>query len=252
MLSKLSFLFLYDNKRQGMTTISWEFVAARTRADTVGATENAGGRTGVPNFYPKLRKLKKGTMKKADIFGLLWLFLASLPVRGQEAAPYELSSAQKAVKTSTTLGCLLPSAAGFAAAVAQKDWVGLRQLALTTSVALAANYALELSVKKDRPDHTEHHAMPSTHTLLAFSGAAFVQRRYGWKWGVPAYALSAYVAWGRVYSKRHDVWDVLAGAAIGVGSAYAFTRPLSRHADLTLAPVPIDGGCGLSMVIRGR
>ena len=183
---------------------------------------------------------------------LLCLLSASLQASGQEAVPYELSSAQEAVKKSTTMGCLSPSAAGFAASVWQKDWVGLRQLALTTSVALAANYALELSVTKDRPDQTEHHAMPSTHTLLAFSGAAFVQRRYGWKWGLPAYALSAYVAWGRVYSKRHDVWGVLVGAAIGVGSAYAFTRPLGRHADLTLAPASVGGGCGLSMVITTR
>ncbi len=188
-------------------------------------------------------------MKKELFVLLLCLLSASLQASGQEAVPYKLSSAQKAVKKSTTMGCLLPSAAGFAASVWQKDWVGLRQLALTTSVALAANYALELSVTKDRPDHTEHHAMPSTHTLLAFSGAAFVQRRYGWKWGLPAYALSAYVAWGRVYSKRHDVWDVLVGAAIGVGSAYAFTRPLGRHADLTLAPASVGGGCGLGMVI---
>ena len=191
-------------------------------------------------------------MKKELFVLLLCLLSASLQASGQEAVPYELSSAQKAVKKSTTMGCLLPSAAGVAASVWQKDWVGLRQLALTTSVALAANYALELSVTKDRPDHTEHHAMPSTHTLLAFSGAAFVQRRYAWKWGVPAYALSAYVAWGRVYSKRHDVWDVLAGAAIGVGSAYAFTRPLGRNADLTLAPSSVGGGCGLSMVITTR
>ena len=188
-------------------------------------------------------------MKKEQFVLLFWLLFTPLRVSCQESAPYVLNSAQEAVKKSTTVGCLLPSAAGFAAAVAQRDWVGLRQLALTTSVALAANYALELSVTKDRPDHTEHHAMPSTHTLLAFSGAAFVQRRYGWKWGLPAYALSAYVAWGRVYSKRHDVWDVLAGAAIGVGSAYAFTRPLGRHADLTLAPSSVGGGCGLSMVI---
>ena len=191
-------------------------------------------------------------MKKELFVLLLCLLSASLQASGQEAVPYELSSAQKAVKKSTTMGCLLPSAAGFAASVWQTARVARRQLAHPRSGALAANYARELSVTKDRPDHTEHHAMPSTHTLLAFSGAAFVQRRYGWKWGLPAYALSAYVAWGRVYSKRHDVWDVLVGAAIGVGSAYAFTRPLGRNADLTLAPSSVGGGCGLSMVITTR
>jgi membrane-associated phospholipid phosphatase len=84
---------------------------------------------------------------------------------------------------------------------------------------------------------------------VAFSGATFLQRRYGWKLGVPAYAVSTYVAWGRVYSKRHDVWDVLAGAAIGVGSALVFTRPFAEKHNVTLAPIawPEGGGVMFTM-----
>ena len=54
--------------------------------------------------------------------------------------------------------------------------------------------------------------------MAAFDGATFLMRRYGWKWGVPAYAVSCYVAWGRVHANKHDWWDVLGGAAIGAGA----------------------------------
>ena len=73
---------------------------------------------------------------------------------------------------------------------------------------------------------------------------AFIQRRYGWKWGIPAYVVSTYVGWSRVYGKKHDWWDVAAGAAIGVGSSYLFTRPFAKKHDLSISPVAGDGYCG--------
>ena len=71
-------------------------------------------------------------------------------------------------------------------------------------------------------------------------------KRYGWKWGVPAYLVSGQVAWGRIYSKRHDIWDVLAGAAISVGSGFLFTTPFAKKHNVQLAPVVTsEGGCGV-------
>lgn len=75
------------------------------------------------------------------------------------------------------------------------------------------------------------------HSSVSFTSASFIQRRYGWEWGIPAYVLSTYVAWSRVYSKKHDGWDVLAGAAIGIGCSYIFTRPFAKRHQLTLSPV---------------
>jgi len=51
-----------------------------------------------------------------------------------------------------------------------------------------------------------------------------MQRRYGWKFGIPFYLLAGYVGWSRVYADRHDYWDVLGGAGIGVGCSYLFAR----------------------------
>ena len=97
------------------------------------------------------------------------------------------------------------------------------------------------AVVKDRPDGTGRHAFPSTHTALAFNGSSFLMKRYGWKWGVPAYAISAYVAWGRTHADKHDWWDVLGGAALGAGAALIFTHEFTKDTDITIAPAVING-----------
>ncbi|MDE5808582.1 MAG: phosphatase PAP2 family protein, partial [Muribaculaceae bacterium] len=89
---------------------------------------------------------------------------------------------------------------------------------------------------------------PSGHSSISFATAAFVQRRYGWAVGAPAYALSCYVAWGRVFAKKHHWWDVCAGAAIGAGSAYIFTKPFAKKHNLQISPTcgPCHMGAYLS------
>ena len=154
------------------------------------------------------------------------------------------------VKKSTDVLCLAPDATGLCLAIAKHDSQGIKQLALSTATCLAVNYGLELCIRKDRPDGTGHHAFPSTHTAVATNGTTFLWKRYGWQWGVPAAVVSSYVAWGRVHTDRHDWWDVLGGAAIGVGSAFIFTRPFMQDVDLTVTPVPLgDSGYGLTATL---
>ena len=83
------------------------------------------------------------------------------------------------------------------------------------------------------------------HTSVSFTGAAFIQRRYGWKWGIPAYAVASYVGWSRTYAKKHDWWDVVAGAALGAGSAYIFTRPFAEKHNLSISPIASDKHFGI-------
>lgn len=155
------------------------------------------------------------------------------------------------VKRSTDVLCLVPSATGLVKAIVEKDKKGILQLGLSSATTLAVNYGLEACIKKDRPDGTGHHAFPSTHTAVAFDGASFLMRRYGWKWGVSAYALSAYVAWGRVYAKRHDWWDVLGGAALGAGCAFIYTRPFVKNTDISIMPATFgQDGKGLMAVVE--
>jgi len=163
----------------------------------------------------------------------------------------QATAGDKFLKRTTDVLCLAPDATGLCVALAKHDTEGLKQLGLSTATCLALNYGLELCIRKDRPDGTGHHAFPSTHTAVAFNGSTFLMKRYGWKWGVPAYVVSSFVAWGRVHTDRHDWWDVLGGAAIGAGTAFIFTRPFVKDVDVAISPTTFgDRAYGLTATIQ--
>ncbi len=151
------------------------------------------------------------------------------------------AQSRKKIETSTDVLMFAAPVTGFVASLLMKDYQGTKQIVLSGATNLAATYTLKYLIKKERPNHKDHHAFPSNHTSVTFQGAAFIQRRYGWKWGIPAYALSAYIGWGRPYCKEHDWWDVIGGTVIGTASSYIFTRPFARKHNLTLSPVLLNG-----------
>ncbi len=103
------------------------------------------------------------------------------------------------------------------------------QFTKTMAGTLGVTYALKWTVRKTRPNGENNLSFPSGHTSVAFASAAFVQRTYGWKWGLPAYGLASYVGYTRLKVKKHDGWDVFAGALIGTGIACWFTRPAAKR-----------------------
>jgi len=92
-------------------------------------------------------------------------------------------------------------------------------------------YGLKKTVDKQRPNG-DPESFPSGHTSLAFSGASFIQRRYGWKYGTPAYIVASFVGFSSVKSDNHYPEDVLAGAALGVACTYLFTKPYKKNIHL--------------------
>lgn len=158
--------------------------------------------------------------------------------------PVTLSKGRKAVKTSTDVLFVAMPAATLAGVLIAGDWEGLKQGALTALATAGTTYLLKAVVHERRPDHTTFDSFPSGHTACAFATSGFLMRRYGWKFGVPAYVLSTYVAWGRVFARRHYVWDVVAGAAIGSAAAYIFTTPWARKHDFALAPAASETQLG--------
>lgn len=159
-----------------------------------------------------------------------------------------LSQAQSYHKGVRISGDVLAAGLPVAALVTtlvEKDYQGTKQLVFSGVSAAAVTYILKAAVDKRRPDGSNLNSFPSAHSAAAFAGATFLQRRYGWKFGVPAYVLSTYVAWSRVYAKKHDVWDVAAGAAIGAAASLIFTRPFADKHHLVLSPVMIDDKAGL-------
>ena len=176
----------------------------------------------------------------------IMIFLAALCLSvSLQAQQLEISQPRKAVRTSGDVGAVLLPVAGLTAILIEKDWQGLKQGVFSGVTTLGVTYALKYIVKKERPDHSDNHSFPSMHTSTSFAAAAFIQRRYGWQWGLPSYILSTYVGWTRVYGKKHDWWDVAAGAVIGAGSSYIFTRPFAKEHNLTISPVAGDGHYGV-------
>lgn len=156
--------------------------------------------------------------------------------------PFERTSAQKGVKTSTDVLLVAMPAAALTGVLIARDWEGLKQGALTAVTTVGTTMLLKWVVNERRPDGSDYHSFPSGHSSTTFATAAFLQRRYGWKFGAPAYALATYTAWGRVFAKKHHWWDVVAGTAIGAGSAYIFTTPWARAHELAICPYT-DGRC---------
>ncbi len=117
---------------------------------------------------------------------------------------------------------VLPVGSAVGALIA-KDHKGLAQLAESYASAMAVVYVLKPIVDRTRPDGGAQ-SFPSGHATSAFAGAAFLHRRYGWAFGVPAYAVASYVAYSRVEAKRHYTSDVVAGAAIGIATNLLFTH----------------------------
>lgn len=105
-----------------------------------------------------------------------------------------------------------------------KDSKGTLQFGESTALALGATYGLKYTIAEERPNGGRH-SFPSAHTSISFSSAEFMRKRYGWNYGIPAYAAALFVAYSRVEARQHHTHDVIAGAAIGIGSSYLFTRP---------------------------
>ena len=133
--------------------------------------------------------------------------------------------------TGDVLQLALPLSAGITTVI-KKDWEGTKQWALSYGTAIIVTHSLKRIVKKQRPEGRHRFdAFPSGHTTSAFSGASFIQRRYGWKYGKWAYVLAGIVGVSRMEGPDgwHDIWDVLAGASIGIGSTYIFTSPYDKE-----------------------
>jgi membrane-associated phospholipid phosphatase len=130
---------------------------------------------------------------------------------------------------------VLPAGA-FLETIVNKDKEGIKQFAFSFGTNFLATHALKRLIRKKRPDpSTALNAMPSGHTSSAFQGATFIHIRYGPKYGIPAYLLAAYVGYSRVegVGQKHDIWDVLGGAALGTLSSYLFTTTKDKSVVIT-------------------
>jgi len=112
-------------------------------------------------------------------------------------------------------------------------------------IAEALTLGLQYSIRRERPDHGSGFGFPSGHTSVSFATATVLQQ-FGWKAGLPAYALASYVAAQRVEANRHYLSDVIFGAAVGIVSARA-SRVTTKHA-FVMMPSVAPGRAGIAFV----
>lgn len=127
-------------------------------------------------------------------------------------------------KSGDILQIALPTAAFASTFIWNDEYKGTIQCAKAMVTTFIVTESLKHIIDKERPNGG-HYSFPSGHTSAAFTGAAFLERRYGLKVGIPSYLLASFVGWSRIYANKHDYWDVGAGAALGIISAYIFTKP---------------------------
>ena len=125
-------------------------------------------------------------------------------------------------------------AASLGTSLILKDKKGTWQFTKGIILTTAVTYGLKWGINKERPDGSDENAFPSGHTSVVFHSAGFLHRRYGLKYSLPAYALAGFTAASRIDSDKHDILDILAGAAIGLGSNLLFTTEYQQeHMQLT-------------------
>ncbi len=147
---------------------------------------------------------------------------------------YGSTAQDKIIETMGDVILFALPAAAVTNTLAVGDYKGTWQFAKGFLVNQALTIGLKQAINKPRPFNNGDYAFPSGHTSTTFQSASFIQRRYGWKYGLPAYALAGFTGFSRIEANRHDGWDVLAGAIIGVGSTYLFTTPYQKkHMELT-------------------
>ena len=111
------------------------------------------------------------------------------------------------------------------------------------SAVVSWTYAIKVATQRTRPNG-DPRSFPSGHASTSFATAMVLQEHFGWKVGVPAFALAAYTGASRVAANQHWASDVVFGAAVGMASGRTVTIHL-RDTRVSLAPLAVPGGGGV-------
>ena len=150
--------------------------------------------------------------------------------------------------TKKTVGKFALPATAYLLTLIKKDDDGAWALTRSLGLSVVGTLALNSLIDKDSPNGSSGDAFPSGHATIAFSSAAFIQKRYGWRPGIPAYIAASYVGWLRVETDDHDATDVIGGMAVGILSSYLFTKRFDE--DVRLAAWSDGESAGLQIEIH--
>jgi len=116
-------------------------------------------------------------------------------------------------------------------------------------IAQGLTLALKETSRRSRPEGSGF-SFPSGHTAMTFASATVLQQEFGWKVGVPAYAVASYVAASRVQMKRHYLSDVTFGAALGIVAGRTVSIGHGRR--LLVTPMATPSGAAAGFTLLGK
>lgn len=152
----------------------------------------------------------------------LFAALAPNPGRAQEGREYT----DRLLATDILTGVIPITALGIAHFKEDKE--GRRQLFWSTVASTAVTGALRLAFNEtswgERPNGHPY-GFPSGHMAFLVPSPAFLWDRYDWRYGLPAYLGTAYVAYVRVDEHRHRWRDIIAATAISIGLSKWIVSP---------------------------
>lgn len=153
------------------------------------------------------------------------------------------------------LGTLLGSASVVYAVGRIKDQPKVSHLGMDLIEALAMSEAitqtLKYTVKRERPDGSSKNSFPSGHAADTFAFATALERHLNWKYAVPAYIFSSYVAISRLPANRHWLSDAVFGSAVGIIAGRTVTSHESER-PFPVAVTSVPGGVAVMYVRQGK
>ena len=180
-------------------------------------------------------------MKMKQLTAVVFLSMAILVFWSNRVSAFTLRDAGD-------VGQFIPTTVALTLIADKKDIEGLKQLGLSSGSGAAVAYGLKYGLNIKRPNG-HNYSMPSGHAWFAFNGAEFIRKRYGWKWGVPMYAVSAMVGYSRVEAGVHRPQDVVVAAAIPLVSNYFFTDAFEKY-HFSVTPLVDTHSAGIALDVR--
>jgi len=126
--------------------------------------------------------------------------------------------------------------------IAKHDRVGAAELLAGTIFSVGTAYALKSLIREERPDNASDHSFPVETTALAGSSSAFLWGRYGWQYGVPAFAASDLVSFSLTQAKKAHWYDAFAGSLISTGYSIALTKRFKSRYNINTRVSALPGG----------
>jgi membrane-associated phospholipid phosphatase len=112
-------------------------------------------------------------------------------------------------------------------------------------VAQTVTFAIKRTVNRERPDKSNTYSFPSGHAAVTFASATVLERHLGWRYALPTYLISSYVAASRLHENRHYMSDVIFGATLGI----VVGRTITRHGRSHWGIEPAVGPDGVAIMI---